>query len=340
MPQRPLLRSDAHEKLSQDGEPVLAPSRDPLQRLPPDISSASDRPRPSASPPVRISTPARDAIPPARTPSNPTRPPPPSPARHAFPLHPGDSAARPAPARPAPLSPVRMDNSSSPPPRSPFVNHPSPPLTLHPRPSFERAHTPSSTVSALRPSLGKSRPSLDKLRPSLDTRRPSLEPHQTSSPPAPLGVHFANPPVKAVSPPARGTVPFPVLPSPVSTRQPPPPPLSLTRDREIDTKIGGEAGMAGVGRRGFAAAARAAMLTTSLSPAHQRPGDAYRANVPRYLDTNTTLAHVMRGKSSFDPGTIRLTIPHSRHDSTFISEFSSDTIACLSFFHIPGLARI
>jgi hypothetical protein len=39
-------------------------------------------------------------------------------------------------------------------------------------------------------------------------------------------------------------------------------------ESEIDTKIGGEAGMAGVGRRGFAAAARAAMF---VAPHHVAP---------------------------------------------------------------------
>ena len=65
---------------------------------------------------------------------------------------------------------------------------------------------------------------------------------------------------------------------------------------EIDTKIGGEAGMAGVGRRGFAAAARAAMFANQIGmhsspqsehpPFHlQGPGlDGRRANAPRFLD--------------------------------------------------------
>lgn len=65
---------------------------------------------------------------------------------------------------------------------------------------------------------------------------------------------------------------------------------------EIDTKTGGEAGMAGVGRRGFAAAARAAMFASQMGaygspqsehpPFHlQGPGlDGRRANAPRFLD--------------------------------------------------------
>jgi hypothetical protein len=61
--------------------------------------------------------------------------------------------------------------------------------------------------------------------------------------------------------------------------------------------------MAGVGRRGFAAVARAAMVATS----HTHPGsglqkdaspvmDGRRANAPKYLDLNTTMNHVIRGE--------------------------------------------
>lgn len=61
----------------------------------------------------------------------------------------------------------------------------------------------------------------------------------------------------------------------------------------IDTKSGGEAGMAGVGRRGFAAAARAAMF--ALPPPNQRGdgggggwddgrGTPFRQNGPDYLN--------------------------------------------------------
>ncbi|KAF8136425.1 hypothetical protein EV363DRAFT_733695 [Boletus edulis] len=91
---------------------------------------------------------------------------------------------------------------------------------------------------------------------------------------------------------------------PVSARQPPPPPLSLVysrahvMDREIDTKIGGEAGMAGVGRRGFVLAAS----RSPHQPAHVTAlGDGHRVNVPRYLDTNDTLSLVMRAAMTPPP---------------------------------------
>ncbi|THH30352.1 hypothetical protein EUX98_g3816 [Antrodiella citrinella] len=52
---------------------------------------------------------------------------------------------------------------------------------------------------------------------------------------------------------------------------------------EIDTKIGGEAGMAGVGRRGFAAAARAAMFThhTGHSPYLPGPPSSFLNEPPK-----------------------------------------------------------
>ncbi|KAJ7109514.1 hypothetical protein C8R44DRAFT_713656 [Mycena epipterygia] len=58
---------------------------------------------------------------------------------------------------------------------------------------------------------------------------------------------------------------------------PPPPPA----ESSLNTQIGGEAGMAGVGRRGFAAAARAAMFVNSPAPA---PPPTTRASPPRHID--------------------------------------------------------
>ncbi|KAJ6496999.1 hypothetical protein C8R47DRAFT_972491 [Mycena vitilis] len=56
----------------------------------------------------------------------------------------------------------------------------------------------------------------------------------------------------------------------------------------VNTQIGGEAGMAGVGRRGFAAAARAAMFATSSAPAAPPPT---RSSPPRHIDINTTFGN-------------------------------------------------
>ncbi|KAG9318551.1 hypothetical protein JVU11DRAFT_643 [Chiua virens] len=288
-------RTPPPEKPSEDGERVLAPRRDPFQ---PDKAKATpassnftsisldrDPTRLSSArtpPPERVSTLSRDTVP--------IRPPILSYA------HP-DSIVRP-PSRPAALSPARRDitppppsaNQSLAPPRSPFPNHPSPSVTpspnVHPHLSFDRTPSPAST----------SRPSTDKHRPSLDTRRPSVDSQQRTlveqGSPAPPGVPFSRPP-KTPSP---APVPPPPSPHPMPARQPPPPPLSLPyshfRDAEIDTKTGGEAGMAGVGRRGFAAAARAAMLTASRSPSHP-----HRSNTPQYLNAQAILGSVLRGRS-------------------------------------------
>ncbi|OAX31954.1 hypothetical protein K503DRAFT_805639 [Rhizopogon vinicolor AM-OR11-026] len=73
--------------------------------------------------------------------------------------------------------------------------------------------------------------------------------------------------------------------------------LVLDSERNIDTKSGGETIMAGVGRSGFAAAARAAMFAVSL-PHHDKDTslamDGRRANAPQYLDINAAMSHVMR----------------------------------------------
>lgn len=57
-------------------------------------------------------------------------------------------------------------------------------------------------------------------------------------------------------------------------------------ERGIDTKTGGEAGMAGVGRRGFAAVARAALF--ALPPDRTMgPRPNRKSNQPKYLDIDT-----------------------------------------------------
>lgn len=77
---------------------------------------------------------------------------------------------------------------------------------------------------------------------------------------------------------------------PVPQQQAPLPPSA--RAMELDTKIGGEAGMAGVGRRGFAMVSAAAMFAASAARVHSNrtpvPIDPRRRfNVPQYLDINS-----------------------------------------------------
>jgi hypothetical protein len=290
---------------------------------------------PILSAPERVSTPVRKATPPAlervRTPSNAGRPGP-MPTRGAPLPNPfGETGSQPVVRRPRAPSLVRGDKPSPPsqqppppPPPPPVFKHrnasnAAPPPSIQARPSFERTRTPSGN-SASRPSLDKPRPSfdaphpsIDSLRPSVDSQRPSMDRNPTSSSvvasaPAPV----ARPPRGTSSVPSHGPVPFPSTPAPVppppaSTRQQPSAPGALPyypiRDieRGIDTKIGGEAGMAGVGRRGFAAVSRAAMLVAPLPTHHPMPptisGDGRRANAPQYLDISATMGHVMRGRS-------------------------------------------
>ncbi|KAK7054700.1 hypothetical protein VNI00_003163 [Paramarasmius palmivorus] len=68
---------------------------------------------------------------------------------------------------------------------------------------------------------------------------------------------------------------------PRSPQTPVPHPLSMSvpRSPEPDTVIGGEAGMAGVGRRGFAAAAQAALFIVP-----SQVGSTLRPNAPQFLD--------------------------------------------------------
>jgi hypothetical protein len=87
---------------------------------------------------------------------------------------------------------------------------------------------------------------------------------------------LTNPHIRAQSPfvPPLGPPPSIPMREPVVS-------FSPVAEKDIDTKIGGAAGMAGVGRRGFAAAARAAMFVVpSGHPMDRRP------NPPRFLDMN------------------------------------------------------
>ncbi|KAI0362419.1 hypothetical protein OH77DRAFT_50535 [Trametes cingulata] len=138
----------------------------------------------------------------------------------------------------------------------------------------------------------------------------------------------ANDPIRMRAPSAASMRPSFDQQRPPFMGAPPPPPMTPplpvgTPRIEPDTQSGGEAGMAGVGRRGFAAAARAAMFTTNLGPAPpmlqdpnarapMTPGlgmDGRRANAPRFLDiasatkfaTNTPPLSPGSGTASMSP---------------------------------------
>lgn len=70
------------------------------------------------------------------------------------------------------------------------------------------------------------------------------------------------------------------------------------RRDEPDTKIGGEAGMAGVGRRGFQAAARAALLTVSAGTDKGRPNAPQLLDIGRAINTTNTPPLSPSGHSS------------------------------------------
>ncbi|TBU65549.1 hypothetical protein BD310DRAFT_971655 [Dichomitus squalens] len=143
-------------------------------------------------------------------------------------------------------------------------------------PANDPARIRAPSAASMRPSMEQARPSMDQMRPSMDQmRRPSADSQR--------------PPFVGAGPPPPAQTP-PLMAPPRSVGTPAP--------GEPDTKSGGEAGMAGVGRRGFAAAARAAMFTTHMGPApvvdangmvgpSMQPNqgmDGRRANAPRFLD--------------------------------------------------------
>ncbi|KAH9930727.1 uncharacterized protein B0H18DRAFT_993287 [Fomitopsis serialis] len=131
-----------------------------------------------------------------------------------------------------------------------------------------RARAPSTSSVSAHPF--SARPQTPSTSGRQFDRRPS---NLGNGPPPPMPTSPPGPPPVPTSTPAPGPIRSPVP--------------------DIDTKIGGAAGMAGVGRRGFAAAAHAAMLATSMgrfegaaSPL-MIPGqgmDGRRANAPKFVD--------------------------------------------------------
>ncbi|OSD08581.1 hypothetical protein PYCCODRAFT_1441435 [Trametes coccinea BRFM310] len=199
-------------------------------------------------------------------------------------LHP-NAVRQPVQSNPAPYSPTRPDPRMGP-GAGPLM---SPPAGIRER---------SGTNASVRPSFDNGpdviystdprarTPANDPVRmraPSAASMRPSAEQQQQQQQQQQRAPYMAGAP-----PPART----------------PPPPVG-TPHPEPDTQIGGTAGMAGVGRRGFAAAARAAMFTSYMGPAPPMPQaqppaqdprsitpiapggqgmDGRRANAPRFLD--------------------------------------------------------
>lgn len=211
----------------------------------------------------------------------------------------------PAPLQQPPvLSSMRRDNPLS---NSSFSPN------LQPR---ERERTPSAS-SRVAPldTMDRPEPSSDRLRHlNADASRPT----DPQRPPPDRSAMLANTsrpslPSSSHKPPAASTVPFPtsvavhparspVIQPPASPLMPPPRSPLPESERDIDTKCGGAAGMAGVGRRGFAAVARAAMLAASLPSSHLPqpliPLHEPRTSAPTHLNINPTAPHVACASTS------------------------------------------
>ncbi|KAK0503489.1 hypothetical protein EDD18DRAFT_633947 [Armillaria luteobubalina] len=164
---------------------------------------------------------------------------------------------------------------------------------------------------------------------SLATRRDLYTPSATS--PLRSRTPSSDFRTRTVSSSSSSSSPSTARPSFISTRDSPSPqpqssPKSVTPQPaapyvvpQIDTKIGGEAGMAGVGRRGFAAAARAAVF---LAP--QSPRESRRDNAPQFLDISA--ARNLNATPPLSPG--------SGYSST-----SPGPVSPLSQFHSPILSK-
>lgn len=202
-------------------------------------------------------------------------------------------SASPAASIPPPRAPSAASYRSRTPSSTISANQPPPPAQRAPSAASNRPRAPSNASSrSAMPYPGTAniappsqrRPSVTSSfrSPGEEQRRPS---YNNQTPPPPLaGIPRSLSPARA----------------PVTPPLPPPSPgaHSIYAEDDIDTKTGGEAGMAGVGRRGFAAAARAAMFATSagsLSPFQEQAPSmtGRRVNAPPFLDI------ARAGKSSF-----------------------------------------
>ncbi|KAI9510217.1 hypothetical protein F5148DRAFT_613794 [Russula earlei] len=214
----------------------------------------------------------------------------------------------PAPARAPPIHTPSKNGVRS--PASPLYPSPQPPLLspsrtqspFHPssltparRPTRSRPEMPPNFVSTADPSRSRgnfrSRTPVPA-PPLLDTRSPVQR--RPSVPHVSPRVHQDVPyPTRVPHTPPRPTHPDHRRAPVNSAPSPPPsnyPPQRFIPPAEFETKSGGSAGMAGVGRRGFAAAAHAALFATPPSshlppetrplPSHWAPSSFYQIDSP------------------------------------------------------------
>ncbi|KAA1469555.1 hypothetical protein DENSPDRAFT_864256 [Dentipellis sp. KUC8613] len=228
----------------------------------------------------------------------------------------------------------RFNSSASsdglPPPSGMLSPTPTPGRTRTPSNALAaRTRTPSNNSSPATPGRSRAPSNASSVRshyegpapprPPSGYRRPSNGSIAHPSTPSPR----LPPPSPYASPRIPGS-PYSPCPSPAS---PAPsqyaPPLS-PHPEEIDTKTGGEAGMAGVGRRGFAAAARAAMFAGAASHTFLGPApigmDGRRPNAPGWLDIGNVTSGTYPGSAS----------PHSLSPHSPRSPYASPSPGAMS----------
>ncbi|EIW84944.1 hypothetical protein CONPUDRAFT_162258 [Coniophora puteana RWD-64-598 SS2] len=227
------------------------------------------------------------------------------------------------------------------PPRPSFDNRR--PSMDGPRPSLEPPHP---SFDGRRPSVDGQRPSLEPPRPTFDGRRPSVDGQSRPSTDAPrpsLDRRASPAPSgQVIQPPPRHSSGMRLAqggPSLVNAPQIPPAKAEQGRmGTDIDTKSGGEAGMAGVGRRGFAAAARAGLFTLPMNQGtgvmgpygahmHQPAQQSLRPNAPGYLDIDATMKNGMRSATTppLSPNSLHSRSPVSPHPVSPVSPSGSTT---------------
>ncbi|KAF8163608.1 hypothetical protein B0H34DRAFT_795296 [Crassisporium funariophilum] len=315
-------------KISTNGpgsptEPRFQPRSSPLARA---NSGAQDATSPTISPARDPPFPVNPSLSPQRT-----RPPPSGDFRVGTPSNPGSNYSTPSTARPpisfneqqpSPLQTGPPLRNGSPFPSSPIRgpgNGPPPPLGGQGMPPPRNAHTP---VNNFPPNRNGPPPPASYRGPPPGAPN-GMPPPRDRNPSGNLGPPGNMPPPRdrnlsgnLMPPRAMGSIEPPHRDSFVPAAE-----------RGIDTKTGGAAGMAGVGRRGFAAAARAAMFVGPTDrPLGPQPQNGRRPNAPQYLDieaasrsTATPPLSAGSGYSSHSPGPTS-PLPQSEYIATPIKE--------------------
>ncbi|KAF8660612.1 hypothetical protein AX16_001591 [Volvariella volvacea WC 439] len=347
-PKPPAAAGNAtHQPQQGRGSPVPPVFNPPTPNYPRSASTPPRQPLvPAVPPPQRYGTPAGDRPRFNTNPAPPSSYQPRSSPlarrepEEEDPLRPRDPfAPNTGPPRPIPAADIRARAASNagPPLNQPQMNAPRGPGSspLNPGIPDARARTMSSASQmhytpapisqrplpssplVPNPAPGARRPSFNAAR---DTQRPPMPPPVSASampnpPPPMVGTPSSMPPRRSPMPAHPGSSmtpaipPFMGTPMTFSAQLPPGTPIpDLKELGPIDTKTGGEAGMAGVGRRGFAAAARAAMFATTPNQQLHAPQPG-RAQPPRFLDldaasrsTETPPLSAGSGYSSHSPG--------------------------------------